>query len=60
MAVPDEIKKNVRAVLMSKKGVPLNKFPQDYKNLLCEPLRFRDLGFSNLQSLMESIPDVAR
>ena len=58
--VPEDIKKNVRAVLMSKKGIALNRFLQDYKELICVPLKFRELGFSSLHDMMESIPDVAR
>ncbi|XP_005091642.2 uncharacterized protein LOC101850625 [Aplysia californica] len=61
MMIPEEVKKNVRAVLLSRTGgVPLNQFLYDYQKLLCEPLMFKPLGFSSLHKFMEAIPDVAR
>ncbi|KAK3098354.1 hypothetical protein FSP39_018711 [Pinctada imbricata] len=60
-SVPDNIKKNVRAVLLSKQGgVLVSDFTKDYKSLLKEQLRFKDLGFSTLKELIDAIPEVVR
>ena len=61
MAVPDDMKTKIRSVLLSKIGgcrfFDLNR---DYKNLIGEPIHFKKLGFSSLEELVKSIPDVAR
>ena len=61
--IPDKIKENVRAVLLSKtdgKGVLVNDFLRDYKSILREPLMFSSLGYSNLPEFLKAIPDVCR
>ena len=57
----DEIKKDIRSVLLSRVGgVPIAEFSKDYKKLVGSFLTPRHFGFSDLMSLLESIPDVAR
>ncbi|XP_048733674.2 uncharacterized protein LOC125649880 isoform X2 [Ostrea edulis] len=59
--VPDQVKRNIRAVLLSKVGgVLVSDLVKDYKSLLKESLRFKDLGFSNIKEFVEAIPDVCR
>ena len=59
--VPEEIKKNLRSVLLSQSGgVPLNALINDYKKLVGKHLDVRGLGFPNLPALLNSIPDVAK
>ncbi|XP_062575711.1 uncharacterized protein LOC134237599 [Saccostrea cucullata] len=59
--VPDQVKKNIRAVLLSKVGgVLVSDLIKDYKSLLKEPLRFKDLGFSSIKEFVDAIPDVCR
>ena len=61
--IPDKIKENVRAVLLSKtdgKGVLVNDFLRDYKNILKEPLMYKSLGYSNLPEFLKAIPDICR
>ena len=59
--IPDRVKKNVRAVLLSKQGgVLVSNFTKDYKALLQEPLHFKDLGFTTIKEFIDAIPDVVR
>ena len=59
--VPEEIKRNVRAVLLSKVGgVPMGMFIKDYKSLVLAQLDYRGLGFQTLQAFFKSIPEIAR
>ncbi|GFR96343.1 tudor domain-containing 7 protein [Elysia marginata] len=59
--VPEEIKRNVRAVLLSKVGgVHLNSFIKDYKSLVLEQFDYRGLGFETLQAFLKTIPEIAR
>ena len=59
--VPEEIKRNVRSVLLSKVGgVQMNMFLKDYKSLVLEQLDYRALGFQRLQEFFSSIPEIAR
>ena len=59
--VPALVKKNVRSVLLSKDGgVLVSQFARDYKGLLNEQLRFKDLGFNNMNEFIKAIPDVVR
>lgn len=61
MQVPDNVKRNVRAVLLSKVGgVLVSDLVKDYKSLLKEPLRFKDLGFSSIKEFVDAMPDVCR
>ncbi|KAK3801754.1 hypothetical protein RRG08_043770 [Elysia crispata] len=58
--VPEEIKRNVRAVLLSKVGgVPMGMFIKDYKSLVLAQLDYRGLGFQTLQAFFKSIPEIA-
>lgn len=61
MEVPDNVKRNVRAVLLSKVGgVLVSDLVKDYKSLLKEPLRFKDLGFSTIKEFVDAMPEVCR
>lgn len=61
MQVPDNVKRNVRAVLLSKVGgVLVSDLVKDYKSLLKEPLKFKDLGFSSIKEFVDAMPDVCR
>ena len=59
--VPDDVKKNLRAVLLSaSQGVPLTELIRDYKKFVGKHLDVRGLGFTDLSRLLENVPDVAR
>ena len=59
--IPEDIKKRVRAVLLSKiGGVPLQAFPSDYKKLEGKPLHYKELGFKTLRECLEAMPDAVR
>ncbi|XP_033118044.1 uncharacterized protein LOC117117746 isoform X2 [Anneissia japonica] len=59
--IPENIKKLVRAVLLSKiGGVPIKRFPADYRSLIGENFPLRSLGFSSFLLCMKSMPDVVR
>ena len=59
--VPEELKKEIRSVLLSKVGgVEVNRFIRDFRALVCKPILYRSLGFQNLTELFQSIPEVAR
>jgi len=59
--ITDELKKNIRAVLLSKeKGIPLLNVIRDYQSLVGEQLRPRQFGFTDIRSMLEGLPDVAR
>lgn len=59
--VPDNVKRNVRAVLLSKVGgVLVSDLVKDYKSLLKEPLKFKDLGFGTIKEFVEAMPEVCR
>ena len=60
--VPPEIKKNVRAVLLSMiGGVSLEKFQSDYRTLVAgQPLDPPRLGFCSLLDFLKAMPDVVR
>ena len=59
--IPDAVKRNIRAVLLSKiGGVPLDKFGKDYRELLGQPFPFRDLGYPTLKQCLASIQDAVR
>ena len=60
-AMRDDVKRNVRAVLLSKiGGVPLESFNKDYKSLLGDHLPYRKLGYSNLEQALQAMPDAVR
>jgi len=58
--VPTCVKVEVRAVLLSKKGVPVSRFQLDYRALVGEPLNFRKLGFKKITDLFDAMPDTVR
>lgn len=59
--VPDHIKKNVRAVLLSKVGgILVSDFCKDYKSLLREQLNYKQLNFDNINDFIKAMPDVVR
>ncbi|XP_038078064.1 uncharacterized protein LOC119745631 [Patiria miniata] len=56
-----EVKKHTRGVLLSKiGGVPLVQFEKDYRELLGKRFPFRELGFSDVRSCLESLADTVR
>ena len=56
-----EMRKDTRGVLLSKiGGVPLEKFERDYQALMGKRFPYRDLGFSDLRSCLESMDDAVR
>ena len=59
--ISEELKKNLRAVLLSKVGgVELHRIAADYRTYIGHPLPYRHYGFQDVQSLLQAIPDVAR
>jgi len=57
----DEFKKKLRSLLLSEVGgVELSKVELYYTKFVGEPLRYREYGFQNVQSLLEALPDVAK
>ena len=60
IVVPEDVKKEIRSILLSKiGGVRLGDFQKDFKRLIGHPLNLRALKLTNLSSLIEAIPDVA-
>ena len=63
MEVPEQLKENIRAVLLSKtdgSGILVSKFISDYKSYIHQPLHFKELGYQNLEAFVKAIPDVCR
>eukprot|EP00058_Branchiostoma_floridae_P004055 XP_002589543.1 hypothetical protein BRAFLDRAFT_232620 [Branchiostoma floridae] len=59
--VPDEVKKFIRAVLLSEQGgVPVRRLCMDYRNLIGHVLDWRGLGFTRLEDFVKAMPDVCR
>lgn len=59
MANLETVKKEIRALLISsQRGVPLCNFPDDYYEVVGMPLDFTDLGFFDLETFLQAIPDV--
>lgn len=59
--VPEQLKREIRAVLLSKiGGVPLTQLPKDYSKLTCQRIPWQRFGFNNLEELLAAIPDVAQ
>nr|AGI95999.1 tudor domain-containing 7 protein [Branchiostoma floridae] len=59
--VPDEVKKFIRAVLLSEQGgVPVRRLCTDYRNLIGHVLDWRGLGFTRLEDFVKAMPDVCR
>eukprot|EP00058_Branchiostoma_floridae_P005328 XP_002590816.1 hypothetical protein BRAFLDRAFT_125731 [Branchiostoma floridae] len=60
-SVPDEVKKFIRAVLLSEQGgVPVRRLCTDYRNLIGHVLDWRGLGFTRLEDFVKAMPDVCR
>ena len=60
VAVPEEVKKEIRSILLSKiGGVKLGDFQKDFTRLIGHPLNLKALKLTRLSSLIEAIPDVA-
>ncbi len=56
-----QVKKDTRGVLLSRiGGVPLEGFNRDYRELLGNRFPYRDLGFPDLRSCLESMDDTVR
>lgn len=63
MEIPENIKENVRAVLLSKtdgNGILVSNFLNDYKTYVHQPLKYKDLGYKSLEAFINSLPDVCR
>ncbi|XP_053405114.1 uncharacterized protein LOC123566395 [Mercenaria mercenaria] len=63
MDIPDSIKENVRAVLLSKtdgSGILVSTFLKDYKSIIHKPLMYKDYGYQTLEKFIKDIPDVCR
>ncbi|KAL4227975.1 hypothetical protein ACF0H5_013413 [Mactra antiquata] len=63
MSVPDNVKENIRAVLLSKTdgtGILVSQFLRDYKSYVQETLCIRDLGYDGIEKFLKDIPDVCR
>ncbi|XP_078678342.1 uncharacterized protein LOC144914320 isoform X2 [Branchiostoma floridae x Branchiostoma belcheri] len=59
--VPDEVKKFLRAVLLSQQGgVPVKRLRNDYQNLIGHVLDWRGLGFTRIEDFVKAMPDVCR
>lgn len=59
--IPDHIKKNARAVLLSKVGgILVSDFCKDYKSLLREQLNYKQLKYNNINDFIKAMPDVVR
>ncbi|XP_014769170.1 uncharacterized protein LOC106868430 isoform X4 [Octopus bimaculoides] len=59
MSEKEDIKKKIRALLISSQsGVPLFNFLKDYYDIIGEPLKFRDLGYFDLEDFLLDMPDV--
>jgi len=59
--IPDTLKKDLRAVLLSKSGgVELNRILSDYKKFVGSSLPLREYGYNSVQRLLENLPDVAQ
>ncbi|WAR00329.1 hypothetical protein MAR_024701 [Mya arenaria] len=61
--VANEVKENIRAVLLSKtdgSGILVSAFLRDYKTIIHKPLLYKDMGYTNLEAMIKDIPDVCR
>lgn len=59
--VPKGIRREIRAVLLSKQGgVPLHTFLRDYQKLTDTRLDLREMGYSSIRAFIGAIPDTAR
>ncbi|XP_046545662.1 uncharacterized protein LOC124255787 isoform X2 [Haliotis rubra] len=60
--IPDDVKKNVRAVLLSKTGggVLVSDFKKDYRRLINSKIFIEHYGFNNIKDFVEAIPEYAR
>ena len=61
MDIPDDLKKEIRAVLLSKVGGTSEKdFTKDYKNLCRKRFEYSKYGFKNAGQLLLAIPDIVK
>ncbi|XP_050400355.1 uncharacterized protein LOC126817428 [Patella vulgata] len=59
--IPNDMKVNVRAVLLSQEGgVLVSQFIKDYKHLIQKTLPYKNHGFDNLEDFFKAMPDVVR
>jgi len=59
--ITHELKKKLRSVLLTKAGgIELHRVRSDYEKFLHEPLPFRQLGYKDVASFLQALPDVAR
>jgi len=59
--ISEQLKKNLRSVLLSKAGgIEMSRIVDDYVHYVHEPLLYVRLGFQNVQSLLQAMPDVAK
>ena len=59
MGLLDEVKKRLRALLISSKGgCSPKQLYQDYREVIGEEIPYEELGFNSLTSFINSIPDV--
>lgn len=59
--ISSNIKDALRAVLLSAiKGIPENQLERDFKKVVGEPLKWKELGFKSLFDFLSAVPDVAR
>ena len=57
-SIPDDVKKCVRAVLLSSdNGVLLSDFCKDYYKLVGNQLPYKQLGFSSCESMVWAMPE---
>ncbi|XP_059480281.1 tudor domain-containing protein 7B isoform X2 [Neocloeon triangulifer] len=58
-AEQDDIVKNLKSCISSSKGgIPISAISRDYHMLIGDPLPYRGLGFSKVEDLIQSIPDL--
>lgn len=59
--VPPNVAKMTRAVLLSSsRGVLLQRFCRDYRNLSFEAFPWRSLGYASPADMLQAMPDVVR
>ena len=60
VVVPEEVKKEIRSILLSKVGgVRQANFQKDFAHFMGHPLNLKALKMNRLSDLIEAIPDVA-
>jgi len=60
VVIPEEVKKEIRSILLSKiGGVRLSDFQKDFSRYIGHPLDLKALKLNRLAELIALIPDVA-